>query len=174
MTRPHAHSIPHALLLALLLAVPTALANGSSPQTPAIKSPSTLFTDEQWTKLNGYCDKYEGSGNPFDQQVSNFLGLTRPGETLTVQQVVDNKPGDRDHRHYFIRIGPIPDHYVFTYYDKLAPIYYGYLTDRNLHYLRGYVSTTGTPVALSPEEGEAGFTAEVHLWAKLMDNAPNP
>ena len=59
MTRPHANSIPHALLLALLLTVPAAFANGSSPPTPATKSPSPLFTDEQWAKLNYYSNKYE-------------------------------------------------------------------------------------------------------------------
>ena len=156
----------------LLLAVPAAFANGSSPQTPAIKSPSTLFTDEQWAKLNRYFDKYAAS-NSLDQQVGNFLGLARPGETITVRQMMANDHDDKDHlySHFIARFGPNQDNYIFLYRDMHVVILYGYLTDRNLHFLRGYVSN-GTPVALSPQEGEAGFTAEIHWWAKTMDAVP--
>ena len=182
MTRPHANSIPHALLLALLLAVPTALASGmpraAPPQTSAASSPQPMFTDSERTKLNLYLEKV-GLDVQISPRVTQLLGLSKPGETMTFRQMVDTDDTDKNktYCHYFNRSLARPDLFLLIYYDKTHSITHGYLVDKNQHLIRSYVdhwASVDAPIAMNQQEGEAGVASEIRWWAKDMDESPNP
>jgi len=181
MTRPHAHSIPHALLLALLLAVPTALASGmppaAPPQTSAANPSQPTFTDAEWAKLEMIWKK-NARDVQIDSDVTQVLGLTKPGETMIFRELAgaDDADTKATYPHFFVHIPSRPDLLFFAFLDRKTPqrqVAYGYLVDKNLHLISSYIST-GTPIALSQQQGEAGLAAEIRWWAYQLDDTPNP
>jgi hypothetical protein len=139
---------------------------------PAPKSMPAL-TDAEMNKLNLYLQKV-GNDVPFEQAITQLIGVTAPGQTMTFRQLNGGDDNDTVHIHFFNRSESDANIVLFTFQDKSLNSIHGYLTDPQFHYIRGYVSTNGQNQMLSKKVGEAGFAAEVGWWAREMDAAPNP
>ena len=147
--------------------VPAAFVSASA-QTPD----HAVLTAAQMNKLDAYNQKV-GINMPFDPLITQFIAVTRPGETMTFRQINANDDGDNVHFHYFNRSETDPNVMIFFLFDKNSNTITGYLTNPQFDYISGYV-TNGTPSAISAQAGEAGLADEVRWWAKEMDSLPNP
>lgn len=161
------------------LPVPTNASNHpiAAPAAVAVDFASTKskfngMTDAEENKFDLYFQKYKAN-NSFDTSVSQLLGLTKPGEVITVQQFKGNDRGDTMRTHLFARELSSPDIQFFMFRDLSKPIFYGYLVDSHFNLIQAYVST-GVPQKLEIAEGRTGLAAELAWWAKMMDAAPTP
>lgn len=130
------------------------------------------LTAAQMNKLDGYNRKM-GVDMALAKIITQFLGLTPPGETMTFRQINGNDHGDTVHYHFFNRSETDPNVMVFFQLNKTTGIITGYLTNSQFDYISGYV-TDGTPSAISAQAGAAGLADEIRWWAKEMDSLPNP
>jgi tetratricopeptide (TPR) repeat protein len=124
------------------------------------------LTPEQRQGLEDVLKTY-GHNQLIETSVTQVLGLTGPGQTLTLRQVSGDDDNDRQHQHYFNQSAADPNVVVFMFYDKTANITYGYRTDAAFRYISGYVSrATLTP--LTPQQGVAGLATEIRWWSNAI------
>ncbi|NNN06881.1 MAG: hypothetical protein HKL90_13360 [Elusimicrobia bacterium] len=148
-------------------AVPAAFVSASAQMLD-----HAVLTAEQMNKIDGYNRKI-GADMAFDPIITQFLGLTRPGETMTFRQFNGSDDGDTVHFHYFNRSETDPNVMIFYFLDKNKGLITGYVTNPQFDYISGYV-TDGTPSAVSAQAGAAGLADEIRWWAKSIDSLPNP
>jgi hypothetical protein len=157
----------------VLVAVLLAHAPVRSAAAQAANSVQPILTEAELKKLELYVQKL-GRDVPFEPPITQLIGLTKPGETMTFRQLSGSDDNDDVHIHYHNRSESNPNIILFTYQDKAKNTVHGYLTDPAFRYILAYVSTNSNNQKLTLSDSKAGFANEIRWWAKQMDEAPDP
>jgi hypothetical protein len=147
---------------------PTPIASIVSAPTPS----RPALSQTELKKINALDDS-SGADIPLLQSVTQLLGLTQPGQTLTARQLTASDDNDTVHFHFFNRSTTDANVIILMFQDKSTNTIRGYRTDLQSRYISGYISVNGGMNLLTPQEAAAGFAAEIQWWAQAADSISN-
>jgi tetratricopeptide (TPR) repeat protein len=127
----------------------------------------TSLSDKVIQKIDGELMKTYGKDLTLTQNITQVLGITKPGETLSVRQMEADSDNEPTRKHYFNRPNDGSGDMIFFLQDNAANVVRGYRTDSGYHFLTGFVSA-GTLSPISNEEGASGLKAEIVWWNRAV------
>jgi hypothetical protein len=157
-------------ILMALIAIFLAAANGfaqAPPAAPSAAPPAAIqsLSAAQLQKINGWINGDQGRDITVDAMITEILGLTNGGATISCRAFAAEGDGNEIHQLYLLPAGKgyLDVHF---YKDKLDI----YWTDKSFALLAALSGVRGQkPAQASFADAQYGFGFEMAWWAKYAD-----